>query len=630
MSLDIRQEVTGSQNVTQIGVQNLHLIPVRRAWKRPAEKDSLNRWQDAVGRRADLDALRVRLTHDSSAAITAAVAGMAGVGKSTLASMFVHEHGAAYSGGVLWADLGYAFRSGDRCRAVLERWACYAYEGDPQFITQTLRENRLQLEPEAVRALLSGHGPLLAVLDDVWDAAAVEPLRRALPPDARLLITTRDTRIAEEFGLQPLDVLTPDDALALLRQELADLPADLLKRLAEGLGYHAQALRIAARDVKRRGDRPRREKAIADLLARVQTGEGFGDLPPLDQANRQSAVEAALKFSYDDVGAQMGPDYQRRFRFLGAFAPPEADFGTDAAAALWGDEPDAAAEFLDVLRDRALLTQTAEGRWTQHALLRAYALALLKRAEEEAVARGLHLEFYRAQVDYWIDERHEFAPLEPDLAQYRHAFAWARDHAPAALVAFVISGSQFLLLADHHDVLREWLDAALAIASERDDHLDQANTLSSLGDLSLRQDDLSAARGYYDRALTLFDQINDRLGQANTLKALGDWHQEQEQWLQALDYYERALAVFTAIEDTYSLAVTRRRMWPTLVALSRLEEAIRGILFAREVYLRIGLPGYAEYAHQSMRAVRDRVGAEAFGAAWQAVVGEPLPDWLKE
>ncbi len=177
---------------------------------------------------------------------------------------------------------------------------------------------------------------------------------------------------------------------------------------------------------------------------------------------------------------------------------------------------------------------------------------------------------------------------------------------------------------------REYYDRALPLYEQIADRLGQANTLRALGDLSLRLDDLSGAREYYDRALPLYEQIGARLGQANTLQALGDWYQKQEQWPQALSYYEQAQAVFTAIEDAYSLAVTRRRMWPTLVALDRLEEAIRGILFAREVYLRIGLPEYAEYAHQSMRAAREQVGAEAFGAAWQAVVGEPQPDWLME
>jgi hypothetical protein len=34
--IDIRQTALGSTNVTQIGYQELHLVPIPRAWKRPA------------------------------------------------------------------------------------------------------------------------------------------------------------------------------------------------------------------------------------------------------------------------------------------------------------------------------------------------------------------------------------------------------------------------------------------------------------------------------------------------------------------------------------------------------------------------------------------------------------------
>jgi len=41
-----------------------------------------------------------------------------------------------------------------------------------------------QADPATVRPLLANHGPLLIVLDDVWDRRAVRPLLEARPPDA--------------------------------------------------------------------------------------------------------------------------------------------------------------------------------------------------------------------------------------------------------------------------------------------------------------------------------------------------------------------------------------------------------------------------------------------------------------
>ena len=59
-----------------------------------------------------------------------------------------------------------------------------------------------------------------------------------------------------------------------------------------------------------------------------------------------------------------------------------------AVAALWGDDDDQAADFLDVLRTRALLRQTAqtEDRWTQHPLVRSYARALFH-SEDDPIDR---------------------------------------------------------------------------------------------------------------------------------------------------------------------------------------------------------------------------------------------------
>jgi hypothetical protein len=31
-----------------------------------------------------------------------------------------------------------------------------------------------------------------------------------------------------------------------------------------------------------------------------------------------------------------------------------------------------------------------------------------------------------------------------------------------------------------------------------------------------------------------------------------------------------------------------------------------------------------------MRDIREQIGMEAFNAAWDAVVGEPQPDWLQD
>ncbi len=184
----------------------------------------------------------------------------------------------------------------------------------------------------------------------------------------------------------------------------------------------------------------------------------------------------------------------------------------------------------------------------------------------------------------------------------------------------------------HEDELaaaRGFYERALPIYESIGDRLGLANTLIALGDLSVHEDELAAARGFYERALPIYESIGARLGLANTLKALGDLDQTQQNWAEALVKYDQATTIFSNIGDSYSIAITKRRMWPTLVALNRTEDAVRGVLFAREVYSRIGLHHYVPYAENSLKELRNQIGAEAFAAAWLAVTGSSQqPDWL--
>ena len=119
---------------------------------------------------------------------------------------------------------------------------------------------------------------------------------------------------------------------------MSGLETGLADRLAQGLGRHAQALALAAGALLARRKVQTDTKTVDDILQRVATGRGFGDLPRLDKAERLTKVEIALKYSYDFLGeAADGHPQQAWLRGLGVFAQ-EADFAADAAAAVWGLE----------------------------------------------------------------------------------------------------------------------------------------------------------------------------------------------------------------------------------------------------------------------------------------------------
>ena len=261
--------VTGENNLNVQGDLTINQVALPRRWLRPAEADPLRRWEQAIGRRDELETLRARLSAAAEVDRPTAIWGMPGIGKSTLAAVLVHHYGGDYLGGCLWVELGHGFRRPEQCQPLLDHWASYAYGGDVQISSQPEHWQKLKFDPMAVNTLLSGHGPLLVVLDDVWDLEATEPLRQALPAETRLLLTTRDSRIADDAGQAgafPLDLLSPQEAMALLQARLPDLPAATLEKLAAGLGRHAHALTIAAGDIRRRSTLLRREQAVTEIL----------------------------------------------------------------------------------------------------------------------------------------------------------------------------------------------------------------------------------------------------------------------------------------------------------------------------------------------------------------------------
>jgi hypothetical protein len=212
-------------NILTMGVH----VPLQ--WKKPQQfRDDLT--ERAVGRVAELIDLDQLLQRDGDAAVvgSGAVRGLPGIGKSTLAALYAQEHTADFPGGVIWLQLGPSYTTAASVEVVISELAAFAYSGDVQAYqalaqasSPTQAEQLLAtlknsvFKPEAVRLLLSDHGRLLFIVDDVWDVAVLDPVRRARPHDAALLVTTRDSRVAHRVGdVLELDVLSQADALAMI------------------------------------------------------------------------------------------------------------------------------------------------------------------------------------------------------------------------------------------------------------------------------------------------------------------------------------------------------------------------------------------------------------------------------
>lgn len=507
---------------------------LRRKWTRPQETEH-HRAQEAVGREQELADLYQRLHRtgeaQQSTAIVAygtqtAVRGAPGIGKTTLAALYATRYAAEYTGGVLWLSVGPQRTTVESVRAGLfsEIAAKCVYDASPE--ARVLLENTL-LAADWVQALFRGHGPMLWVVDDVWSVDALREIKAAVPPASTILLTTRDYQVAfalaeSEAGIQPLTVLTPTDARLLLQSKVkGGLPDALADSVAQGLGYHALALNLAAGTLAQRGRWP---ETAAAITQRVAEGRGFGQLPTLLQQDKLTEVEIALKYSYDTLGeAPDGARYQAWWRGLGALAQ-EASFEAAAAATLWHIEESLATEFLFTLHNMALVDSVeseAEGtRWQQHALLRAYALSLQEGAERQSLpARHADYYLHLTRTAYQQKPR-DYPRIAREFAQIEHALHWCQAESPRRLLQLVQYLKDFMSLRGYATELAHWLAAAQHAAHQTGDQQGTANTLQSLGDLESRLGNIGQAREHYNEALRLYELEQDPMGKMNSWRGL--------------------------------------------------------------------------------------------------------------
>lgn len=491
--------------VTEAGLVNANNIQLTLSddhWRQPNDQDPQRRWEGVIGRDEDLDAIAARLPADERGGQTVAVYGLAGIGKSTLAAAFVDRYGDNFRGpnrgGVLWASI-----SIDEPIQILNRWGGLAYSNEAWRMLQL--GERPQFDASALKRILGGHGPLLVVFDDVHSVDEIRPLMDALPPEARILITTRELTVAEHFDHNPLRLreLPNNHAVALLQRDVSNLEPEELEVIAGAFGCHPQALRMIGSRLKGRQGRERKRSDIQALLQRIESGGGVV-ADSAQTVDSLRSITLALRFIYDDISDDetLRTEYQRRMRGLGALAPSEADFSLELAASIWQVTEDEAADFLELLRDRALLAPTSERRWSQHALVRAVMRELLSEVDEAErnVVLPRYVTYTSAIVSQFDQLLTKWDSLAPDLPHVYYVgdvlcgmLEEATGYEPGGLIfddlirfephpmpdlsglfetirQYIVSSLPFLMNYPQPSLLTErWLTAGIVIARILDD-----------------------------------------------------------------------------------------------------------------------------------------------------------------
>ncbi|MFY1620310.1 BTAD domain-containing putative transcriptional regulator [Micromonospora sp. WMMD736] len=503
------------------------------------------------------------------AVVISAIAGTAGVGKTTLAVRWAHQVAHRYPDGQLYVNLrgfdldGRAVPPGEALRGFLE-----ALHVPPQRVPTDLAG-----QAALFRTLLA-HRRVLVLLDNARDDEQVRPL---LPgsPGSLVVVTSRNrlTGLVVNAGARPvtLDLLGPAEARELLiarlgrgraRHEATAL--DEIVRCCAGLPL---ALAVVAARAVGQPDVP-----LAVLAGELR--DGVTDrLGPLTTGDPMTDVRAVFSWSYRALDA----DAARLFRLLGLHPGP--DTGRTAVASLAGLPPARVGPLLADLTRANLLTERAAGRYAMHDLLRAYASELCHdtdpETEREAARRRLFDHYLHAShaADHLLDPYRLARPAAlptpatgvtvGDRPEHAWATAWfvAEHHVLLAGVeqaaatgldrhAWMLAAAltTYLDRSGHWPELAAAQRTALAAARRRGDLAGQAQAHRGLAIACTWSGDHEAAHRHYRRDLELYRELGDDTGRAHTHLGVSWVLARQGRLRSALDETRVALDLYRAAD----------------------------------------------------------------------------------
>ncbi|MGW7356123.1 BTAD domain-containing putative transcriptional regulator [Streptomyces sp. NPDC054802] len=337
---------------------------------------------DFTGRLSFVGELGGRLTTaEGSVMAVSALAGIGGVGKTTLAVHVAHQARKHFPDGQLYVDLQGTGSRAAEPETVLGAFLRALGTADSA-IPDTLDERAA-----LYRSALDGRR-ILVLLDNARDAAQVRPLLPGTEGCAAL-ITSR-VRMVDLAGahLVDLDVMSPEEALQLFTRIVGAERVGAERKAAldvvAACGFLPLAIRIAASRLA-----ARRTWTVSVLAAKLA-----------DERRRLDELQAgdlAVKATFELGYGQLEPAQARAFRLLGLADGP--DISLAAAAAVLELPPHATEDLLEALVDTSLLESAAPGRYRYHDLVRLYARACAERDESpearEAAVSHL-LDFYLA------------------------------------------------------------------------------------------------------------------------------------------------------------------------------------------------------------------------------------------
>ncbi|MFG2085474.1 MULTISPECIES: tetratricopeptide repeat protein [unclassified Spirillospora] len=529
--------------------------------------------------------------------------GPGGVGKTTLASRWLHGIKDRYEG-QLFVDLrGFSGAEPLPPDEPLERFL-RALGAAPESIPAGADE-----QSALYRSMTTGRR-LVVMLDNAVSAAQVRPL---LPgAGASLVVVTSRHRLTglvvdgarfldvaplgEPGALELLEHLIGADRIGAERDHARSLVALCgtlpLAVCASGARLAARRRRPIAHAVAELGDEARR-------LSALRTGEG------------DISVSAVFNTSYQ----ALDPEHATAYRLLGVHPGP--DLCAAAAAALIGTGEERAAELLDGLLDASLLLEVPGDRYGFHDLVRLHArdasLAPAPAPDRGAAFARLAGWYLTTAVAadltlmpgrWHLGERYA-APPGDLFASRPAALEWLERERPNLeavarqahenglhSITWQLSEAMWPLFLQrrHYPSWIRMYELGLAAAESDADFKAQARMLEGLGVIRLNLQEHATAAGHYETALAMERRAGHRLGEASALEGLGVVALATGAPSRATELFVLARDVHADLGRPRGIALMDRHIGEALSAAGRHAEAESTLTGALETFTRLDEP----------------------------------------
>ena len=291
------------------------------------------------------DAKKAILSAGRTVALTTALHGAGGYGKTTLANALCRDPAiqSGFPDGVLRVELGKEIS--DVTSRILNLIALI----DPNRQLPGITDASIAAD---LLAGAVGDARILLVLDDVWREPQLRPFLRGGPNCVRLVTTRIPEVLPAEHVAVRIDEMTADQALAVLGEGLPgkdDLAVrHHLARLADRLGFWGQMLAVANGWLLAR---TRKDATTAGALTEFEsrlTRRRLTSFDPRNETQRHRAIGLCVEASLEELD----PDSERVRVDELAVLPEDTDVPISVVTALWAASAGMDADDVDDLLQR--------------------------------------------------------------------------------------------------------------------------------------------------------------------------------------------------------------------------------------------------------------------------------------